>query len=72
MVTNLEIAQLGELLPATIKEASKRLSLLMCYLMSPNVTALSESLVTDIAGIRLLARVTAFMGLRWQISATIL
>lgn len=38
----------------------------MRYLMSSNVATLGESLVADVAGIRLLAGMTTFMGLMFH------
>ena len=59
--TDLEIAQLGELLAAVVKFACEGLDLLMNNLMGSDVPPLGESLATDLAIIRPFASVSPFM-----------
>lgn len=48
-LTNLKIAKLGELFPAIIKLASKRLDLLVNNHVCSDISALSEGLAADVA-----------------------
>jgi hypothetical protein len=61
--TNLEIPELSKLLAAMIETAKIWLSLLVDDTVGADVSALSESLSTDLAVVRSLTRVAPLMGL---------
>jgi hypothetical protein len=62
-ISYLEIAQLSELLPTVFEFTNERFGLVMDDLMCANVSSLSETLATDLAVVRPLTGVAAFMSL---------
>jgi hypothetical protein len=66
--TNLEVSELRELLAALVKAAKIRLGLLVDDLVGANVSALSESLSTDLTLVWPLACMASLMSLYITVS----
>lgn len=69
VVTDLQVAQLRELLPTIIKLAGERFDLLVNRFVSTYVATLRKSLATNIATVRTLACVSPFVRLEASESA---
>lgn len=63
MGTYLEIAELGELLPALVQKTGKRFDVFVGDLVRAHIASLGEPLWTDVAGERLFPCMATLMGL---------
>lgn len=63
--TDLEVAELGKMLPTTFKPTGKGLDLLVHNPMRSNISSLSKAFPTRLTRVRTFARMPAFMSLNY-------